>query len=149
MVEDYCEVISFVLKLSCLYFTRTSVPRNMCRFRLSNTFIDIRTMTSSQLLVIKTKTKICNFTINRDHSNIKYRNKGSYLNICRCRWLPLFLYFLLLWFPLILKLQFFCYTYFLNFFGNNYNIGFGEFISATSKQRTTTNIIFAGATPIN
>ena len=31
------------------------------------------------------------------------------------------------------------------FFGNNYNIG--EFISATSKERMTTNIIFAGTTP--
>ena len=50
IVEDYCEVISFVLKLSCLYFTRTSVPRNMCRFKLSNTFTDIRTMTSSHAI---------------------------------------------------------------------------------------------------
>ena len=33
------------------------------------------------------------------------------------------------------------------FFCDNYNIG--ELTSATSKERMTTNIIFAGATPIN
>ena len=42
--------------------------------------------------------------------------------------------------------KFFLYL-FVYFFGNNYNIG--ELTSATSKERMTTNIIFAGATPIN
>ena len=32
-------------------------------------------------------------------------------------------------------------------FCNNYNIG--ELTSATSKERMTMNIVFAGATPIN
>ena len=36
---------------------------------------------------------------------------------------------------------------FVYFFCNNYNIG--ELTSATSIERITTNIIFAGATPIN
>ena len=36
---------------------------------------------------------------------------------------------------------------FVYFFGNNYYIS--ELTSATSKERITTNIIFAGATPIN
>jgi len=37
--------------------------------------------------------------------------------------------------------------FFLHFFCNNYDIG--ELTSATSKEIMTTNIIFAGATPIN
>jgi len=36
---------------------------------------------------------------------------------------------------------------FIYFFGNNYNIG--ELTSATLKERMSTNIIFACATPIN
>jgi len=43
--------------------------------------------------------------------------------------------------------NFFLYLFFFYFFGNDYNIG--ELTSATSKERITTNIFFAGATPIN
>ena len=43
--------------------------------------------------------------------------------------------------------NFFFLYLFVIFFGNNYDIG--ELTSAVSKERITTNIIFAGALPIN
>jgi len=49
--------------------------------------------------------------------------------------------------PIDCKITNFSLHLFVNFFDNNYNIG--ELTSATSKERMTTKIIFAGATPIN
>ena len=49
--------------------------------------------------------------------------------------------------PIDCKITNFPYICLFTFFGNNYNIG--ELISVTSKERMTTNIIFAGATSIN
>jgi len=49
--------------------------------------------------------------------------------------------------PIDCKITNFSLYLFVYFFGNNYNIG--EFISATSKERMITNIIFTGATAIN
>jgi len=49
--------------------------------------------------------------------------------------------------PIDRKVTKFSLCLFFYFFGNNYNIG--ELTSATSKERMTANIIFAGATPIN
>ena len=49
--------------------------------------------------------------------------------------------------PIDCKITIFSLYSFVYFFGNNYSIG--EFISTTSKERMTKNIIFAGATPIN
>ena len=49
--------------------------------------------------------------------------------------------------PIECKITNFPFTCLFTFFGNNYSIV--EFISANSKERMTTNIIFAGATPIN
>ena len=46
----------------------------------------------------------------------------------------------------IVKLQTFLILV-CSLFGNNYNIS--ELTSATSKEKMTMNIIFAGATPIN
>ena len=43
--------------------------------------------------------------------------------------------------PMDCKLQIFPYTCLLTFFSNDFNIG--ELTSATSKERVTTNIIFA------
>jgi len=48
---------------------------------------------------------------------------------------------------LIVKLQIFPYTCFVYFFNNDFNIG--KLTSATSKEKMTTNIIFADATSIN
>ena len=56
---------------------------------------------------------------------------------------PISLHFI----TMIPKLQIFPHTCLFTFFGNNYNIG--ELTSTTSKERMTTNIIFAGTTPIN
>ena len=49
--------------------------------------------------------------------------------------------------PIDCKITNFSLHLFVYFFGSNYNIG--ELTSATSKKRVTTNIIFAGTTPIN
>ena len=49
--------------------------------------------------------------------------------------------------PIDCKIKFLSLYLFANFFGNNYNIG--EFTSAASKERMTTSINFASATPIN
>jgi len=55
------------------------------------------------------------------------------------------LLFIAIWSLLIAKLHIFPYTYLFTFLVAI--IIFGELTSATSKE--TTNIIFAGATPIN
>jgi len=49
--------------------------------------------------------------------------------------------------PIDCKIINFPYTTLFTFFGNNYNIG--ELTNVTSKERMTTNVIFAGTTPIN
>jgi len=49
--------------------------------------------------------------------------------------------------PIDFKITNFSLHLFVYFFGNNYNIG--EFISTTSKERMTKNIIFTGAIPIH
>jgi len=50
--------------------------------------------------------------------------------------------------PMIVKSFFSLYNCLFAFFGHNYNIGESTSASATSKERMTTNIIFAGATPL-
>ena len=58
----------------------------------------------------------------------------------------LFLYFFITMILVDCKITNFYLYFFINIFGNKYIC---EYTSATSKERMTMNIIFAGATPIN